>query len=363
MFISKALASLGLLTVCSFASPQTAPSTSYTIIEGVNGAADSGTTTIYRSGDKVQMEFNRPASGATPAGRTLTLYDLKAQASWSWDPAASPIQCNAGRFSGDWGDPFSMTAEITQSISKGELKPAGTETLAGVTTQVYTGGSGGEALKAWVDQKDGLVIKVSATAPGAPPMIMADIRRVMLTAPSPSHFALPAACAGSHPPPTPAELIAEETGDSSDNFVNGNSGPGSKDTCTIALHIVQAKTMAPITRKFQIAIDTTHLVGEPNPPAYTFGVGNDGTATYSGGGIHEVTNQVRNGVLRIVNPPPSFELALNVITPGQGTGSGGVYRQCYGPITNLYYVMKDQSDPFKGGDYLYAKSGKCATGP
>lgn len=356
----KALVGLGLLALASGARPQSVPPTSYMIIEGVNGGADGATTTLYRSGNKLLMEFNRPAAGAAPAGHTLTLYDLKAQTNWSWDPAANPIQCNAGKFSGDWGDPFGMTAEITEGVSKGELKPAGTETLAGVLTQVYTGNSGPEAIKAWVDQKDELVIRASATAAGSPPMLLADIRRVTFTPPSASHFVLPPACAGAHPPPTAAEVIAEETGDSGDHFVNGIYGPGSKDTCTIALHVVEAKTMAPIARKFQVAIDTSYLLGDPNPPAHTYGVGNDGTATFSGGGVHEVTGQIHDGVLRIVNPPASFELDINVITPNHGTSTAGVYRQCFAPVTNLYYVMTDPMDPSKKTDLLYAKSGKYA---
>jgi hypothetical protein len=255
-----------------------------------------------------------------------------------------------------------MTAEITEGVSKGELKLSGTETLAGVSTQVYTGSGASAGVKAWVDEKDGLVIRASATQAGSPPMLLADIRIVKFAAPSASHFVLPPACAGVRPPPTPAELIAEETGDSADNFVNGNSGPGSTNTCTIALHVVQAKTMVPITRKFQVGIDTSYLLGAPNPPAHTFGVGNDGTATYSGGGIREVTSQIHDGVLRIVDPPASFELDINVITPNHGTSAGGVYRQCFGPVTNLYYVMADQMDPSKKTEFLYAKAGKYAAG-
>ena len=51
-----------------------------------------------------------------------------------------------------------MTADVTAAIGKGDLKPAGAETLAGVSTQVYAGNSGGSAIKAWLDTKDGLVI-------------------------------------------------------------------------------------------------------------------------------------------------------------------------------------------------------------
>ena len=343
--------------------PAQTPPSAYTITQTVAIPPIGSTQTISRSGTKAFTDTFRPAQGAAAATHTYTLYDIATGITWSWDPATQPITCSAGHFSGDWGDPFAMTADLQQGITKGDFKPAGKETIGGIPTTIYTGVSSGTSIKAWLDEKDGLVMRAMIDAPGSDLQPLVDIKKVAFATPAPSLFALPAACVSVKPPPTPAELISDATGDDPADFVNAVYGPGSKDTCTIALHVVQAKTMAPITRKFQIAIDTTHLVGDPNPPAYTFGVGTDGTSTYSGGGIHEVTNQVHDGVLRIVNPPASFELALNVITPGQGTGSGGVYRQCFGPVTNLYYVMKDQSDPFKGGDYLYAKSGKYAAAP
>jgi hypothetical protein len=118
--------------------------------------------------------------------------------------------------------------------------------------------------------------------------------------------------------------------------------------------------MAPLNRRYQVAIDTTYDQKSPTPPSYQFGVGNDGTATYSGGGLHEITSQIRFGVLRIDNPPAYFNLSMNIVAPGHGAGIGLVYRQCFGPVTNLYYVVKDPDDLSKGADFLYAKSGKYA---
>ena len=67
--------------------------------------------------------------------------------------------------------------------------------------------------------------------------------------------------------------------------------------------------------------------------------------------------------LRIENPPAYFNFATNFIQPGHGAGIGLIYRQCFAPITMLYYVLKDPNDPGAGGDFLYAKSGKYATVP
>jgi hypothetical protein len=121
--------------------------------------------------------------------------------------------------------------------------------------------------------------------------------------------------------------------------------------------------MAPVTRRWQAAIDTTYNQDNPTPPHYEFGTGRDGSSTFAGGGIHEITSQIHNDMLRIDNPPAYFNLATNVVQPGHGTGIGLVYRQCFAPVTMLYYVMKDPNDIGAGADFLYAKAGKYAAVP
>lgn len=361
MISARTLSTLGILACTSLLLAQAPPPTAYTITSALAGP-DPGTMTVYRSGPKALTDMNYSAKpDGTPANRSLTLYDLKAMTSFSWDPAATPAACSAGTFSGDWGDPFAMTAELSASIAKGDLKPTGTETLSGIPTKVYAGTTQGNSLKAWLDEKDGLVIRAMIVLPGAPPMTMVDVRKASFTPPPSSLFVLPAGCASVKPPLTPAEVIAAETGDSGDNFVNGSYGPGSKDSCSIVVRVVAAKTMAPITRRWQAAIDTTYDMD--HPPAYTFGVGNDGTATFSGGGLHEITSQIHNDMLRIDHPPAYFNLSMNVVQPGHGAGLGLIYRQCFAPVTMLYYVLKDPDDPGQGGDFLYAKSGKYASVP
>jgi hypothetical protein len=318
---------------------------------------DPGTMTTYRNGDKVVMVAVRPAQ------TSMSLYDLKTGVSYSWDPKASPIECSAGRFSGDFGDPFAMTAEVTGGIAKGDLKPAGTDTVAGISTAVYEQNSAQEDIKVWFDKKDNLVMRVMATAPGTPPNAMVDIQKVSFAAPDARLFTLPSACAGVHPAPTPAELIADETGDSADNYVNAIYGPGSPNSCSILVRVVTAKTMTPITNRLQFAIDTTYDQNNPNPPHYEFGMATDGSQSYAGGGVHEITNQAHNGMVKIDNPPAYFNLSVNTMKPHYGAGMGLIYRQCFAPTTVLLYVVKDPNDPQAGADWLYAKGGKFAAAP
>ena len=363
MSASRILALVGILALSPLMHAQTPP-TAYTITQGVAGAAGGSSMTIYRSGAKAFTDFYNPAgTDGAPARHIFTLYDLTAHVSHTWDASITPPSCSAGTFSGDWGDPFESTAELTAAIAKGDLKPAGDETLNGIPTKVYTGVEQGMNVKAWIDLKDGLVIKSAFGSPGGPMTTMVDIAKVSFAPPAASLFVLPAYCASVKPPPTPAELMAAETGDSGDNFVNAIYGPGSKNSCSIILRVVAAKTMAPVTRRWQAAIDTTYNQDDPNPPHYEFGVGNDGTSTFSGGNLHEITSQIHNDMLRIDNPPAYFNFAMNVVQPGHGTSIGLIYRQCFAPVTMLYYVLKDPNDPGSGGDWLYAKAGKYAAVP
>jgi len=356
----RILAFIGIIAVLSLAHAQTPP-TAYTITQALQGGED-GTMTIYRNGSQVVFEYRHAAKpDGTPASHSLSFYDLTAGVSHTWDPSINPPSCSVGKFSGDWGDPFASTAELTAAIAKGDLKPAGPETIGGIPTKVYAGVTQGTNLKVWLDEKDGLVIRLAFGAPGAAMQNMVDIRSVTFAPPPASILTMPAYCASVKPPPTPAELIADETGDSGDNFVNGLYGPGSTNSCSIVIRVVAAKTMAPVTRPWQFAIDTTFNQDHPSP--YTFGVGNDGTSTFSGGSIHEISNQIHNDMLRIDNPPATFYKAMNVKQPGRGTEAGMIYRQCFAPVTMLYYVMKDPADIGKGADWLYAKAGKYAAVP
>jgi hypothetical protein len=345
---------LCLLAWAALLNAQTPP-TAYIITQSVG--TTGGTSTTYRSGSKVLVYFSQPAQAGTPAARSFSFYDLTAGTNTTWNPDASPVQCSVGTFSGDWGDPFAITAELEGDIAKGDLKPAGSATMNGIATQVYAGTTQGANVKAWIDTKDGLVMRVEVSSPGADLMVMADVTKVSLVTPDPSVFALPAACAGVKPPPTAAELIADETGDDPANYVS-NAGPGSKSGCSVVLRVVSAKTMTPITR-IQVVIDTA-VFPDNAPPAYTMGGADDGTTTYSGGHVMEITNRVHNGMVRLGLPPDHFMLGVNVPLPHHGGSIGLVYRQCFAPTTVLLDVVKDYGQDDQSQDLLWVKAGKYA---
>ncbi len=338
---------------------QTGSPTSYTITEALSGGLPGATETIYRSGDRVLTDVTQPAQGATAATRSMTLYDLKAQTNISWNAAVNPPVCGAaGAFSGDWGDPLAMTVELNEGISGGALKPAGTETLAGIPTEIYQGGDAQSSTKAWLDKKDGIVIRAVVSAPGVAPMTVVDITKVSLETPPASLFAPPAACASTKPPPTPAQLTAQETRDNPANYVDAIYGPGSQKSCSVVLRVVNATTFTPIPH-IQVAIDTSYK--EDDPPHYTSGMKNDGTVNYSGGAIHEITSQVHDGMVDLGTLPPYFMLDVNLIHPGHGDNLALIYRQCFAPTTVLLYVVKDYGQASENGDFLWVKAGKNTT--
>ena len=133
MSAPRFLPCLALLALTALLPAQTPP-TAYTITQALAGS-NGGTMTVYRNGSLAVIETKQPAqTGGIPASRSFSLYDLKAGVSHTWDPSASPISCSAGTFSGDWGDPYQPTAELAAGIAKGDLKPAGAETLYGIPT-------------------------------------------------------------------------------------------------------------------------------------------------------------------------------------------------------------------------------------
>lgn len=358
MSTPRTVVCLALLATSAFLSAQTAPPTAYTITQSVG--TSGATSTIYRSGTKALVVFNQPAQGATPASSSNTLYDIAAGTNLTWNPNDSNVGCSAGTFSGDWGDPFAAIAELSADIANGNLKPAGTETIAGISATIYTGSTQGVNVKAWIDQKDSLLIRAESNAPNTAPTIFVDLTKVSFSAPPASMFAVPAICAGVKAPPTPAQLIAAETGDDAANYVSAFTGPGSQNSCNVLLRVVQAPSLAPLTN-IQVAIDTQFDQNDPNPPHYTFGVGADGTETFSGGHIRVITTGIHDGMVNLGAVPPYFNLVVNAIHPGHSGGPGLIYRQCFAPTTVLLFLYKNYGQQDESVDALWVKSGKNAT--
>ena len=322
VFISTAAAQLG--------PAQTEPS-AYTVVQVNSLFGSPVTVTMMRDGAHAVIE----------TGDVRSYYDLSSHKQWSLSIAHPESGCSIARWSGDWGDPF-----ISEDIDKANPKQAGAETANGIPSNVYTADGG---VKVWREPKTGLYVKVELQGktaiettkyvPGKPAVTMTP----------------PAACLSQILPPSDQEVIAAETNDAAANYVRANTGPASKDSCTVFVRALKAVTMEPLT-KFQIALDTTYTV--ENPGSRTTGIAEDGHLTFSGAGIHEVTSQLRNGVLRIDNAPATFFLDTGFGRAGEA--DAGIYRQCSGPQSVLLLLIKNPAKISDGADWLWVKSGKYA---
>jgi hypothetical protein len=318
---------------------------------------------ISRDGSKVVVELSYLSQ--QPGGKAFhvrTFRDLQSHQQYDWNMLDASAPCGASTFSGDWGDPFAMSAETTADLAKQNAKPLGSATINGIPTKLMEADTPDGKAQVWVEEKYGLVIKWVMTPKTGQPFTMVEVKQLSLAKPAASIFVLPPACAEAAKAPrvpTEAERIAAETGGNAQDFADAMMPPPSKSACSVALRVVHAGSMEPVTG-FQIAIDTTRNDVD-HPPHYTMGLGANGRRTFSGGGLHEATAQLRNGVLVIENAPPQFDVELAFGKAGDS--SALIYRQCFAPQTALLFVVKNPDKLSDGGDWLWVKSGKYAAGP
>lgn len=322
---------------------------------------------IYRDGSKAVIEKQ--------SGDTLVraIYDLDAHTNVSWDLKKPQAGCGASKFSGDWGDPFA-SADLTEELKKEHAKQTGTETVNGfVTNVIETDGTGTSKLKAkaWIDQKYGFLVKVSLD--GVNPII--ELKSVTFAPPPSGMFRIPAFCkatasaaaatpAATGTPATPGvsadnKRFAAEVGGKPEDFVAAAAGPGSKESCSVAFRVVQAGTMTPITSNLEIVVDRKPDFEHPSPCKDAMTSSNYHTYTGAGCTLQDVTPQYKNGVVKLDAVPESMN--LSVIFQPDGAQSGAlIYRQCSGPVTTLFLVMKDPKNVSAGTDWVFVKSGKYA---
>lgn len=333
----------------------------YSVTEVVSLFGPAINMQVYRDGSQALVDQSSPPQqpGGKP-GHTRTLYDLQAHTGISWNPEDNSAPCGKSTFSGDWGDPLAMSTEISGDLAKQHPAEVGTETINGIRTKVLQANTNDVASKVWVEAQSGFVVKVQMTPKNGPTKTMIEVQKVSFTRPAASVFALPSHCAATANAPrvmTESERIAAETGGNAQDFAKAILGPASKNSCSVVLRVVQAGSMQPITAGFQVAIDRTYDI--EHPPSYSFGAGANGRTSFKGGGIQELTSQLRNGVLRIENAPPQFDIELAF--GSAGSSSALIYRQCPNPETVLLFVVKNPAKLSDGGDWLWVKSGKYAS--
>ena len=325
--------------------------TVYTVTKTEAIVGPSVTMKIYRNGTKAVID--KPVGGIP----MRTLYDLETHQSLSWDLSKSDSACGQATFSGEWGDPFAGADQMSADLGKMNAKQDGTETLNGFAANVMEVDGPTGKTKIWLEAKSGWILKLQMTPPGGAPQTLVEVNELSLAEPPASVFIPPSKCAFAPRTLSQAERIAAETGGRAQDFANAIRPPASSNACTVLFRIVRAGAMDPIASGFQVAVDPT--VDVDHRASYSIGVSAQGHATFSGGGLRELTAQLRNGVLRIENAPALFD--VEAVFGNRGSISALIYRQCAGPQTVLLLVVKNPEKLSDGGDWLWVKSGRYAT--
>lgn len=193
------LTAVTLLTalVPSMSSAQLASTpTRYSITEAFSLIVHGQIMTIGRDGDRAIIEQTLPPRADFPAGvHTRAYFDLKAGSSYTLDLIDRATECGPSKFTGDWGDPFVMSADLIGQMAKFHPTDAGAATVNGVATEVSVAATPEGQAKLWVEPKTGLIIKWVMTPPTGPPQTMIEVTSFSLAPPPPAALALPAKCA------------------------------------------------------------------------------------------------------------------------------------------------------------------------
>jgi hypothetical protein len=352
---------LAALTAPLLQAQYAAPPSAYTVTEINSTMGAPATMKIYRDGSKavIERESPSPAAGGKPAAMR-SFFDIEKHQGNDWSLSGSAPACGSSSFSGGWGDPFAASAEVYRQLASAHPVDAGTATVAGMSARIVEAVIPQGKACVWFEPKYGLVLKLEFTMANSPPQTLIEVTQVSLAPPPAAVFVLPASCkSAGPPPPTDEERLAAETGGNAADFMFAMYGPASANSCTVILRVVRAGSMTPITSGFQVALDRT--VDADHTGGQTIGLDAAGHATFSGGGVHEVTGQLQNGVLRIGNPPAQFD--IETAFGDAGSSSALIYRQCFGPQTVLLYVVKNPGKLSDGADWLWVKSGKFAAAP
>jgi hypothetical protein len=351
----RRLGGLVCFGLAGIACAQTAP-TVYTVTELSSFVVPNVQIVTYRNGQMAAMDQSYgPREGNLKGFHVRSVINLQTGTSYSWDLINPSGECGVSSFKGGWGDPFVMSKGLMEDVTKSAPKQVGTEIVAGISTAVLEAATPGATAKIWQDTKTGLILRAVMTPASGPAQTLIDVKEVSYAAPPQLAFKLAASCAGKVPPPpmTEAERIASETSGKPGTYVPAWTPPAVKGStaCTVLIRTAHAGSMEPITSGIQMAVDLT--VNADHPPAYTFGIGDDGHQTFSGGGIREVTGQLKSGTYRLENAPGYFY--VKVVFGKGGEASANIYKQCSGATGELIFVVKNTAQLSEGGDWVWKK--------
>lgn len=182
----------------ALATQYASPPAAYSLTD-TNSLASPQTETFYRNGDMVATDsiFAPAVSRGVnmPHGEHIrAVYDLKNKRGWSWDPTDASTPC-LSQF-GSWGNPFEWMSQVFgDDIAQLHPRKLGTDTVAGLKSQIMELSIPGQGkAKIWVDEKYGLLMKMTAAIADGKDETALEITHFSIAKPPASAFGVPARC-------------------------------------------------------------------------------------------------------------------------------------------------------------------------
>jgi hypothetical protein len=196
----------GLLLAACLVAPQARAQAgrmpeAYSVAEFNSMLGQGAVMRVFRDGARAMIDISgAQVAGGALAFHTRAYYDLELHRVYTLNMNRSESACSVGNFSGDWGDPFEMSAAILDDLAAQNAQLTGTETVNGFATKVITAGAAGQRqAKVWVDPASGLIIKAQFGA-----IIAIDVKQLSLARPPAQLLVLPPTCAAAPPPHPPS---------------------------------------------------------------------------------------------------------------------------------------------------------------
>jgi hypothetical protein len=330
---------------------------------------------VYRSGSKELVELTIAPWPGNPKGvHTRTLFDFQAHKTYTQDldgntcswmsyvSARAPV----------WYDPVTALDDATRAeMAKSKPRRVGTETVNGFAAVITEADTPDGKIRTWTAQNGDFPVKMTLQPKSGPLTAMMEVQQVDFNAPAASLFVAPGNCsthaqgewsdtrlsahaeaqvdaqasastdlatgktqsqatAKSNPAALPrggaAPAAAAAADSKSADLVENVDLEPSKNACTVLFRVVQAGTMEPIVTGLEVRVDRRNL-----------------------------SAQYQNGMIRIPNPPPQFDLQVN---RNGGGWANTINKQCYRPETVLLLVIPQE--PLGDIHWLWVKSGKYA---
>jgi hypothetical protein len=327
---------------------------------------------VYRSGSKELVELTIPPWPANPKGvHSRYLFDFQSHKAYTQDlvgNACSWMSYVSAR-APIWYDPITALDDAARAeMAKSKQRRVGTESVNGIPAVIMESDSQDGKVRTWIAQNGDFPVKMALQAKSGALTTMMEVKQVDFNPPAASLFVSPGNCS------------TQAQGQWSDAGMSAHTGAQIEVQASASADIATGKTQAQVSAKLNQAappqggaaaagskaddlVDNVDL--EPSKDACTvlFRVVRAGTMEPIVGGLEvlldrrNVSAQYQNGILRISNAPPQFDLQVN---SKDGAGwANTLSRQCYRPETVLLLTVP--SNPLGDIHWLWVKSGKYAT--